>query len=82
MYDEEEELEEELDNVKNSIEMQTGLQKIINQCFSLKHPDSFLLEDMKKTAEFDRMESSIKSSEVTEIMAKTDKTAMKQLNLF
>ena len=81
LYDEKEELEEELNDVKNIIEMQNGLQKIINQGLSLKHPDTFVLEDMKKKAEFERMESSIKSSEVKQIMEKAGKEIFKQLKV-
>ena len=59
--------------------MQNGLQKIINQGLSLKHPDTFVLEDMKKKVEFERMKSSIKSSEVKQSMEKAGKEICKQL---
>ena len=48
LHVEKDELEKELEQVSKVMEMQTHLQKQINQGLSMKHPDTFQLEDRGK----------------------------------
>ena len=61
--------------------MQTDLQKIRNQWLSLKHPDTFVLEDRNRKAKFKGMDLKIQSSQVWIDLERATKELFQKANI-